>query len=268
LDIATVMSLVKRYGELVENGARFSLSWVPLQQGVNASYQLAQSSVDALSVVRMHADATEERGFGLRLLYALLRCFQVGAELLIRQRVKRKGVVPYALVVLEAVKVAVRLLLRRAVGSRLCSVRLEGAYAGRRTGRRLRSLKCVAERPAPVTPPLPLGEAIGLLRPIIHAGLFDRHDWLSWITPVALDGASFFALRQIEDLTEQEQSEITARINTLPYAVLRSPFFDVVLTRPTNALATVLNHIPVLNQLNIVDYLLALRPLYFSTSGT
>ena len=52
------------------------------------------------------------------------------------------------------------------------------------------------------------------------------------------------------------------------FALVRSPFFDAVLARPAGAFSALWNRLPILNALNIVEYMLALRPLYFSTSGT
>lgn len=117
--------------------------------------------------------------------------------------------------------------------------------------------------------------------------------WTAWLVSVAAEWASHRGLReQLDSGREQEErreaeggtddekettkflfqihdAELNRRRGLIVMnALLRSPFYDLVTSRPVEKLSALWHKVPVLNMLNVVDMLLVLRPYYFYTSGT
>mmetsp|Transcript_54981 Transcript_54981/g.102997 ORF Transcript_54981/g.102997 Transcript_54981/m.102997 type:complete len:374 (+) Transcript_54981:42-1163(+) len=169
-------------------------------------------------------------------------------------------------------------------------------YVGRRTGRTLNPVQVDIAAPLPPPAATPARSSIGLrqdstpatmqiavaevlyhCRPLIHLAMLRRRgrkSWAAWLVALLLDRISAGLLAQ--DLCAKsgsraaalEIAEVRRRQNLVWWALVRSPLFDKVLRRPTDALDWILKKIPVINMFNIVELLLVLQPFYFSTSGS
>ncbi|CAE7938475.1 pex16 [Symbiodinium sp. KB8] len=176
----------------------------------------------------------------------------------------------------------------------------ETVYVGRRTGRSLKALEAqgpgngdTAPQPAaapparvaaglgedrtPNTRQIVVAEVLHHMRPLLHLTMLHRRgrkSWGAWLVAVLLDRISAGLLEQ--ELRPKsgtraaalELAEVRRRQNQVWWALLRSPMFDKLLRRPSEALDWVLKKIPVINMFNIVELALVLQPFYFSTSGS
>uniref|UniRef100_A0A0G4HIC9 Peroxisomal membrane protein PEX16 n=1 Tax=Chromera velia CCMP2878 TaxID=1169474 RepID=A0A0G4HIC9_9ALVE len=72
----------------------------------------------------------------------------------------------------------------------------------------------------------------------------------------------------LPSVDEVEEAELRRRRSNLGLALFRSPFFEMFLEQPALWLDRNIQRVPLLSMLSTLDVWLALRPLYFSTSGT
>lgn len=170
-------------------------------------------------------------------------------------------------------------------------------YVGRRTGRSLKALETLEtpEGQSPRRPPPPrvadglrrdctpnssqivVAEVLYHSRPLIHLAMIrsrGRKSWAAWILALFLERASAgllaMELRSMPHSRARvlETAEVSRRQNLMWWALVRSPFFDKLLRRPSETLDWILKKIPVINMFNIVELFLVLQPFYFSTSGS
>jgi len=159
------------------------------------------------------------------------------------------------------------------------------AFIGRRSGRRLRGLpsrgvvSLLDERTASSARIL-LSEALFHCRPLLHIIALIRkgpHSWAPWFFALVLDRLSFVLLatevgsgsaKRGARTAALESAELNRRKNLIWWALARTPFFDKFLEQPSNALDRVWKRIPILNIFNVIEVFLALRPFYFTSSGT
>jgi len=122
-----------------------------------------------------------------------------------------------------------------------------------------------------------IAEVIFHGRPLIHLMALmrrGRKSWLAWAVAVFLDQASIILLTPIlqprpnSRAASLELAELKRRQNLLWWALLRSPFFDKFLRRPSEIIDRILSRIPVINLFRIMELLLALQPFYFTTSAS
>ncbi|CEM16827.1 unnamed protein product [Vitrella brassicaformis CCMP3155] len=123
---------------------------------------------------------------------------------------------------------------------------------------------------------LVLGEALFHLRPLLHSFLLsqggDKPGWMPWVIALGMDLVSSQCLhghaRRWSSFTPFEMAELQRRRSALSLALVRSPFFDKFLEAPCVQLDHVIKRIPFLSLISALDTFLALRPYFFSTSGS
>ena len=170
---------------------------------------------------------------------------------------------------MELLKLAFALAILRKSGGRLPDVEAEveipsdegEEYIGSRTGTRLRSLskllfaesKCNTQ----------LSDFLHALVPLIYLSASRNWQkrssrWLGWVLAIAVEGASIIAL------PDGNKAEKRMRIKRLIVeSLLRQPMFDFVLNPPGQALSNLWNRIPLLRDLNYLEYYLYGHRKYF-----
>jgi len=160
----------------------------------------------------------------------------------------------------------------------------DDVFVGKRSGRKLPAL------PSPMAPAriLPgdtsapslramIGEVIFHARPLVHLMVLSRRgrkSWVAWFTAIFLDQASLVLLTPVLEpragsrAASLELAEMKRRQNLLWWALLRSPFFDKFLRRPSELLDRILSRVPVINLFRIMELLLALQKFHFTTSAS
>ena len=170
---------------------------------------------------------------------------------------------------LELLKVAIALAILRKSDDRLPDVEVEtieqteegDVYIGSRTGTRLRSLSKIMFPESKKN--TQLSDFLHAIVPLIYLSASPgwkkgRTRWLSWVLAIAIESASILAL------PEGSQAEKRLRVKRLIVeSVLRQPLFDVLLNPPGQALSNLWNKIPLLRDLNYLEYYLYGHRKYF-----
>jgi hypothetical protein len=137
----------------------------------------------------------------------------------------------------------------------------EPAYVGSRTRTRLPSLsKQLVNRRKSDTQ---FSDFLHAIVPIIYLssspkGGWTRATWTSWFLSTALEYASILAL------PESKGPEKKMRMKKLFIdAILKQPMFDRTLNKPATAISNVWNKIPLLRDLNYLEYYLHMHKKYF-----
>jgi len=256
-----IRNVIQQYGGIAESLINAYLSFAPVATGTGdvdaeRGFQLVQSMSD---VVALRSDkflspgATQ--GDGLKFLLRIIKCFQLWGEM------RSKTPHQFALR-LELIKLSVALAILRHCDERLPDVEVKTAessasgevYIGSRTGTRLRSLsKALFGESKSNTQ---LSDFLHALVPIVYlsssSGWSKRKTkWTSWFIAIALDSASILALPEGSD------SEKRLRIRRVVVeSILRQPMFDLALNPPGQLLSSLWNKIPLLRDLNYLEYYL------------
>eukprot|EP00747_Dinoflagellata_sp_TGD_P182710 gnl/TRDRNA2_/TRDRNA2_37058_c0_seq1.p1 gnl/TRDRNA2_/TRDRNA2_37058_c0~~gnl/TRDRNA2_/TRDRNA2_37058_c0_seq1.p1 ORF type:complete len:367 (+),score=64.19 gnl/TRDRNA2_/TRDRNA2_37058_c0_seq1:29-1129(+) len=163
-------------------------------------------------------------------------------------------------------------------------------FVGQRSGRRLppmggrggavRPIGSLLESRTEATPMILAAEALHHGRPLVHLLMMLRRgqrSWAAWWVALIIDRLSYVLLAsQVEAQRRPSESrasllemaEVRRRRGLIWWALARSPFFDKFFLRPSEFLDRVLKRIPIVNVFNVVELFLALRPFYFTTSGS
>ncbi len=170
---------------------------------------------------------------------------------------------------LEMLKVAIALSILRKSGDRLPDVDIETipgeaeseVYVGSRTGTRLRSLSKIMFPDSKAN--TQLSDFLHAIVPLIYLSASPswrkRHTrWLSWILAIAIECASVLALP--EGCKEEKRLRIKRLIVE---SLLRQPMFDLALNPPGQLLSNLWNRIPLLRDLNYLEYYLYGHRKYF-----
>jgi hypothetical protein len=170
---------------------------------------------------------------------------------------------------LELVKLSIAVAILRRSDARLPDVDLEidesraeetDVYIGSRTGTRLRSLSRLI-LPGSKTN-TQLSDFLHAIVPLIYlsssGGWKKRTRWTSWLLALLVEMASILAL------PESNKTEKRVRIRRLVIeSILRQPMFDVTLNPPGRAISNLWNKIPLLRDLNYLEYYLYGHRKYF-----
>eukprot|EP00928_Gymnodinium_smaydae_P012490 TRINITY_DN14523_c0_g1_i2.p1 TRINITY_DN14523_c0_g1~~TRINITY_DN14523_c0_g1_i2.p1 ORF type:complete len:241 (+),score=40.51 TRINITY_DN14523_c0_g1_i2:421-1143(+) len=168
-------------------------------------------------------------------------------------------------------------------------------YVGRRSGRALprstqvgtaaESDSAVALTPPELmlkdrsssSTPMLVAELLHHARPLTQLLMIARRgskSWVAWFLALFMDRLSAVLLssqvnaRQGSRAARLEVAEVSRRNHQVLWALVRSPFFDKFLQRPTEALDSIIRRIPVINLFNFVELFMALRQFYFTTSAS
>lgn len=164
-------------------------------------------------------------------------------------------------------------------------------FVGSRSGRKLPALRSlggvassssavgsITHNVTPSSPALYAAELLFHLRPVFHIALLRRrgmHSWAAWCFAFLTDRISLHcletSLRRFEEgstSSAMEWAEVRRRRACLSWCLARSPCFDKLFKGIAERLNNLIKRIPVINLFNLLDLLLALQPLYFSTSAT
>lgn len=198
---------------------------------------------------------------GLKFALRIIRCFQLWGEMRSRE--------PHQFAIrLEIIKLSMAFTILRKSDERLPDVDVESHdgdavgsfHVGSRTGTRLRSLsRIISPNSKNETQ---LSDFLHAIVPLIYltssADWRKRSRWTSWLLALALESASILAL------PENSKSEKRLRVRRLIVeSILRQPLFDLVLNRPGRAISNVWNKIPLLRDLNYLEYYLYGHRKYF-----
>ena len=169
---------------------------------------------------------------------------------------------------LEMIKLSLSMIVVRHSGERLIDTEYdsefeqnEPVYIGSRTGTRLRSISKLL---------LPSGTTETQFSDILHAmvpivylaaspsGGWRKATWTSWSLAIFFESASILAL--------PESNRIEKRIRTrrlILEFLIRQPMFDMTIGRPASAISRFWNMIPLLRELNYLEYYLQMHRKYF-----
>lgn len=269
----SVRNAIQQYGAIVESLVHAFLSFAPVAAGVDdagteRNIQLMQSVSDLVSLRRdkfIQNGAT--RPDAVRFVIRVLRCFQLWGEM------NSKNPQLFALR-LELVKVALSsILIRSSAGGRLADTDVfntdslcssEPDFIGSRSGTRLPSLRSLM---GPRVSETQLSDFLHMLVPLVYLSSAGENGWrkarwTSWLLAVALESASIAALPGNCDI---EKSFRKKRL--VVDSVLRQPMFDSLIQRPAGALSRVWNMIPLLRDINYLEYYLQMHTKYFYFSS-
>lgn len=265
----SIRNSIQQYGAIVESLVHAFLSFAPVAAGVNdleteRGIQLMQSISDLVSLRRdRFLQSGASRPDAIRFVVRVIRCFQLWGEM------NSKNPRSFAMR-LELVKIALSsFILRGAQGGRLPDTEVfqlgETApipspdYIGRRSGTRLPALKSLT---TPRMSETQFSDFLHMLVPLVYltsAGEkgWRRAPWTSWLLAIALESASIAALPQ------HCQTERAFRKKKLVVdSILRQPMFGTIIERPAGAISRVWNMIPLLRDLNYLEYYLQMHTKY------
>jgi hypothetical protein len=192
----------------------------------------------------------------------VIKCFQLWGEM--------RSPNPHQFALrLEILKLGLAIALLRNSDDRLPDVEFSLStppsetefYTGSRTGTRLPSLTKVMFPGSKRN--TQLSDFFHALVPLIYLASSSgwrksRTKWTSWILATLLEAASILSL------PEENQDERRLRIRRLILeSVIRQPMFDLVLNPPTQMLSALWNKIPLLREVNYLEYYLYCHRKYF-----
>jgi hypothetical protein len=169
---------------------------------------------------------------------------------------------------LEVLKLTLAITILRNPGARLTDVDLGGhgphslpdVHVGSRTGTRLRSLSMIISPES--TSDTQLSDFLHAIVPLLYlsssTGWRKRTKWTSWFLVIAVESASIAAL------PESRAHEKRVRVRRLVVeSIIRQPVFDFALYPPARAISNLWNKVPILRDLNYLEYYLHGHRKYF-----
>ena len=264
----TLRDIIQEYGGIAETLVHGFLSFAPVAASpedteTETAIQLIQSISDAVALRRdKFARPGANEYDGIRFALRVLRAFQLWGEM--RSRTTYR----YALR-LEIIRFALSVaILRDSKGGRLPDTELydidestESEYVGARSGTKLRGLSKLfgMERPTETR----LSDFLHALAPLIfltaspRAG-WSKSTWASYVLAAAVEYASILALPDGRDMEKRIRTK-----KLIVDCVLRQPMFNLILDKPASAISGVWGMIPLLRDLNYLEYYLHMRKKYF-----
>ena len=167
---------------------------------------------------------------------------------------------------LEMVRVSLSMLILRNSSERVTEIPSEEThespqecYVGARTGTRLKSFSKLfdLERPSHTQ----FSDFLHVIVPLVYLSSsrgWRKAHWTSWILAIALESASIMSL---PDNCKQERQIRVKRL--LAEAIVRQPMFDLILKKPGHAISSIWNRIPLLRDINYLEYYLGMHMRYF-----
>lgn len=119
-----------------------------------------------------------------------------------------------------------------------------------------------------------LADLLHSLRPVFYVMgrlLFPPGSWNPFFVSAALDGLSrMLYSRDLRNMTEREQQELTRRVFQWLFYLFRPPFFERFSMIPLSAIVRALGKIPLIGALfaNLLDLLLAFQTHYFYSAAS
>lgn len=169
---------------------------------------------------------------------------------------------------LEMIKLALALTILRNSSDRLPDVEFDDsdsqtlttAYVGSRTGTRLRSLSRIISPESKCD--TQLSDFLHAIVPLIYltssSGWRKRTKWTSWFLAIAVEAASIAALPESRSLEKR------VRVRRLVIeSIVRQPVFDLILNPPALTISNLWNKVPLLRDLNYLEYYLYGHRKYF-----
>jgi len=129
-------------------------------------------------------------------------------------------------------------------------------------------------KPAQPTLPRVIGEILYICRPLVYLSMLyilGKKSWSPWVISFAVDILGRTCTGNIDNANEPEKDEITRRMVSWLYYLIRSPFFeDASKNSMVIMLYKVLAHIPIINWIiePILGYIVSYRNYYFYTAGS
>jgi len=137
----------------------------------------------------------------------------------------------------------------------------EQSYVGSRTGTRIPSLsKYMKSNNQSETQ---FSDFLHAIVPIVYLASsprkgWNKATWMSWFLAAALEYASILAL------PESRGMEKRIRLKKLVFdSIIKQPMFNVILDKPASAISNVWNRIPLVRDLNYLEYYLHMHKKYF-----
>jgi len=264
----TLRTIIQEYGGIAEALVHAFLSFAPVAASpedteTETAIQLIQSVSDAVALRRdkfARPGATEYDG--IRFALRVLKAFQLWGEM------RSKTPFRYALR-LEIIKFALSAaIIRDSNGGRLPETELydlqestETEYIGSRSGTKLKGISKLfgLERPTGTQ----LSDFLHALGPLIYLTAsprdgWSKSTWTSYVLSAAVEYASILALPEGRDMEKRVRTK-----KLIVDCILRQPMFNLVLDRPASAVSRVWGMIPLLRDLNYLEYYLHMHKKYF-----
>jgi|LauGreDrversion4_2_1035121.scaffolds.fasta_scaffold11486_7 hypothetical protein len=264
----SVRDIIQQYGGIAEALVHAFLSFAPVAANpedteAESAIQLMQSVSDAVSLRRdRFAEPGASKQDGLRFALRILRAFQLWGEM--------RSSTPYRFALrLEIIKLSLSAAIIGDIdGGRLPDTEMydidlnqQCEYVGSRSGTKLRGMSKLLgfNRPEGTQ----LSDFLHALAPLVYLTASPREGWTkstwtSYVLSVCLEYASIMAL------PEGRHSE--KRIRTKKLVVdcfLRQPMFNLILNKPASTVSRAWGMIPLLRDLNYLEYYLHMHKKYF-----
>jgi hypothetical protein len=169
---------------------------------------------------------------------------------------------------LELIKLSLSMIVVRHSDERLIDTETDSdleqdqtVYVGSRTGTRLRSISKLFLSSG--TTDTQFSDFLHAIVPVVYLaaspkGGWKNATWTSWSLAIILEAASIMAL------PETRRIEKGTRVRRLIVeSLLRQPMFDKTVGRPASGLSSLWNMIPLLRDLNYLEYYLQMHRKYF-----
>jgi hypothetical protein len=268
----SIRNAIQQYGAIVESLVHAFLSFAPVAAGVNdveteKGIQLMQSISDVVSLRRdKYLQSNASRADAIRFVLRIIRCFQLWAEM--NSRTPRAFAMK-----LELVKVALSsFIIRSRKNGRLSDTEAFEMdtitsptstipdYIGSRSGTRLPVLTSLIP---PKMSETQLSDFLHMLVPLVYLTAsgdkgWRRAPWTAWFLAIALESASIAALPH-----ECQVEKSFRKKKLFMDSVLRQPMFGTLVARPASAVSRVWGMIPLLRDINYLEYYLQMHVKYF-----
>ena len=264
----SLREVIQQYGGVVEALVHAFLSFAPVAAGpddieAEKAFQLIQSVSDAVSLRHDKFALPGATPFdGVRFALRVLRAFQLWGEM-------RSGTSYRYTLRLEVIRLALSaVILRDENGGRLADTEMydveesqETEYIGNRSGTKLRSLSHFVGRSRPKG--TQFSDFLHALSPIVYLtgspkGGWTKSTWTSYVLAAILEYASIIALPDNRDMEKKIRTK-----KLIVDCFLRQPAFNLVLDKPASAVSRVWGMIPLLRDLNYLEYYLQMHKKYF-----
>lgn len=281
----------------LEDFFRVLMAMLPVKRGDSQSevaFAVGQSALDLIGLARRYAAATGRPGgraagsspHRVRSLRFMLRGLQ-SVQLMVEayeRHYNGKRAALRACLTLELLKFIIKVVLWTLQPS--AEATDDPAAAGPPS--EPASAASLLSRPVGDDSVSKLLELLFHLRPFMLLYILWQHNegrlskWKTWILMTMVDVLTIRARWSWEQLKRCHPSSLfpqergagsalaalKSRQRLLSLPLLRSPFFDVVMQRPLQAIDRLLKQLPLCKRFSAIDVFLAFRPYYSSTAGT